>query len=249
MTSTTTAKATKTEAAALEMIDGQPGRAARVGARSNPAKAVVSQSTAKALESKGLARVYGDGKWITTSLEGEEPKASAQPKTKAAAKAGKSGTQQIEETITKAVAKGKAAGTKAAKGKDDTPAKPKVNGRKAKADASPYSTAPVGGLVKRHGKSRRTGSMTRVVDLLHPKAPRKIEGAGRYMVECETHDAREFVPDMTAAKPLQARTDQFCKPCAKAVADREAAETAKADAKADKAKGSTTTKAKQDDAA
>lgn len=112
---------------------------------------------------------------------------------------------------------------------------PKVNGRKAAAEKSPYSTAPVAGYVKREGKSRRTGTMTRVVDLLHPKAEHKIEGDGRYRIECITHGTHQTTPDMTLAKPLQARTDQFCQKCAQAVKDREAGAAAQDAAKTGKA--------------
>lgn len=110
-------------------------------------------------------------------------------------------------------------------------AKAKVNGRKAAADKSPYSTAPVAGYVKREGKSRRTGTMTRVIDLLHPKTEHKIDGDGRYRIECLTHGTHATTPDMTAAKPLQARTDEFCPKCVQAVKDREAGTAAQDAAK------------------
>jgi len=208
---------TKAHKAALEMIDAQPGRAAKVAPRGNLAKGIVSQAVADRLVAAGEAEFHGDGKWINTGKKhtakaptGDKPTPGG--KTEAEAK-------DLADKI-------RAANDANANGRKATGDKPKVNGRKAAAEKSPYSTAGVAGRIKRHGKSRRTGTMTEIEDLLHKDSATKgkVEGSGRYAVRCLTHNTEDRVPDMTTAKPLQARTDQFCPQC-KALVDKGAKHT------------------------
>lgn len=221
----TATKAPKVVQETVALLEALPDNAAKVLARGNHAKGVVSKAAADKTVAAGMAVIGDDGRLTLTTgtpvtqdspgvpdgpapdpweyPEGEGPEDRAD--------------QADQATPTQSEEPAKA-----------TPAK--VNGRKAKADASPYSTAPVTGFQKRHGKSRRTGSETEIVDLLHAKGKDRDAKAhaalvaktakGRYRVECITHSKHRDVPDMTTAKPLQARTDEFCTKCARAVAEK-----------------------------
>jgi hypothetical protein len=196
----------------------------------------VAKTVAQRLVEDGKVRVLSDSR-ITTVLEtgkAQSKAAKAREEYDKRVAAQTEATQgdveattpkpgdRILDAIDRVAAEKKAA-------KKTTPA---VNGRKAKADRMPYSSATPTGSIKRHGKSRRTGTETQIVDLLAkngPEAaakamgqdkPMALVGSGRYAVQCITHKQTKTVPDMTEGKPLQARTDQFCKQCAKAVAEK-----------------------------
>lgn len=214
----------KADSEALAMIANLPDQAAKVASRGNATRGVVSKAVAQRLLDEGKVRVITGGR-ITTNLDaadqgdGEDQPAQEPPKKTAAElfDEREAKTKQI-----KAENKAKTAGTK-------------VNGRKAAADKLPYSSSKPNGHTKRHGKSRRTGTETAIVDLLHKDGPKvaakfmgetepmPLVGAGRFAVICVTHKRAKCVPDMTEAKPLQARTDQFDKQCAKVVAEKDAA--------------------------
>lgn len=200
--------------AALDLIKALPDQAAKVATRANASKGVVSRKVADNLVMARKAHYAADGR-ITLGdpapaddfqeyPEGEgKPAESDDPQTREA--------QQVED---------QADYDDAVRDQEPTPAAEepvKVNGRKAQAEKSPYSTATPTNRIKRQGKSRRTGTMTEIEDGLAKGSTFKVEGAGRYAVRCTTHNAETFVPDMTTAKPLQARTDQFCGACALAL--------------------------------
>lgn len=142
--------------------------------------------------------------WYPTTSTPRGPKAGKDPRDADAKAADEAKHKALREAQDKATAK--AAEAKPAKA-------PKVNGRKAAAEKSPYSTAPVAGRIKRQGKSRVTGVQTQIEDGLHKDATFKIKGSGRYRVSCLDHKAHRDVPGMTQAKPLQSRTYLFCKKC------------------------------------
>lgn len=180
----------KTEYAALDLLRSMPDETAKVASRANANRGIISRVVADRLVKAEQAQYLQDDPHRITTWGVQEDDTPARPEP----------VPDPEET------------------EDEPTAPTKPNGRRAKADASPYSTAPVAGYVKREcKKSRRTGAHTRVVDLLHPKREHDLEGSGRYEVQCLTHQAAKAVPDMTEAKPLQARTDQFCDGCAQAV--------------------------------
>jgi hypothetical protein len=221
----------KANAKALELIDSLPDRTAKVGARGNADKGVIAKNIAQRLIETGKVRVVTGGR-ITTDLEprdkgtGDQPvvpdggDGEMTPEAKAEyAKRVANQPGNLHDKIEAATSKIKA---------DKKAAAPKVNGRKAKADASPYSTSTPTGKVKRHGKSRRTGTMTQIVDLLAKGGPEEagkvmgqptydLVGSGRFAVQCIDHKQTMAVPNMTEGKPLQARTDQFCQECRKIV--------------------------------
>lgn len=204
------------QAKALDLIANLPGHKGKVAQRGNAAKGVLSRSMAESLANIGLATLGDNGRTITlaeaTPADPEVVIHYPAGKTPAEATIDQDDAPEVDTPVAEPEA-------------DKAPAKtkPKTNGRKAAAEKSPYSTAPVAGYVKREGKSRRTGTQTRIVDLLHPKAEHPLKGSGRYRIECVTHKAHTEVPDMTAAKPIQARTDQFCKKCATALAEGDTA--------------------------
>lgn len=207
----------KADSDALAMIENLPDRAAKVAARGNATRGVVSKAVAQRLLDEGKVRVITGGR-ITTNLDATDQGDGEEPARTAA--------EIFDEREAK---------TKAIKAENKAKAAPKVNGRKAAADKLPYSSSKPNGHTKRHGKSRRTGTETAIVDLLHKDGPKvagqylgkdiTLQGSGRFAVICVTHKQVKCVPDMTEAKPLQARTDQFDKQCAKVVAAREAAAT------------------------
>lgn len=185
----------------VALVAALPDRAAKVAGRANAAKGVISQAQADRLVGAGLGVIGEDGRLHLAEVkDGASTPAAETPEDRA--------DQAVAAT---------------------PPAK--VNGRKAAAEKSPYSTAPVTNFIKRHGKSRRTGSETQILDLLHRngadvdvKAHTNLvakKAPGRYRVECITHKKHKDVPDMTEAKPLQARTDTFCPKCKAAVEGKE----------------------------
>lgn len=221
----------KADKAALDMIDSLPDHTAKVAARGNLGKGVVAKAVADRLIRDGKVRVVTGGR-ITTDLNGGDKGTGEQVQLLA----GKNPNPPEGETLAEAIERGtkeqKAHSAKVAadlNGKREA----KTNGRKAKAERLPYSSSTPTNTVKRHGKSRRTGTETQIVDLLTANGPKTaseamgkditLVGSGRFDVECLTHKTHKAVPDMTEAKPLQARTDQFCKQCAKAVADKDKA--------------------------
>jgi hypothetical protein len=196
-----TAALGKIEFAALDLLRALP-EGAKVRARANAAKGIISKPVADRLVSAGKAHWAVEGDVIAHGAAAEDAPVAPPVEPKAL-----TGQDLLD-------AQEKVAAEKAAAKKTSAP---KVNGRKAAAEKSPYSTAPVAGRIKRHGKSRRTKTMTEIEDLLHKDASEPLKGSGRYMVRCLDHKTGKAVPDMTTAKPLQARTDEFCPKCRKAV--------------------------------
>lgn len=202
--------------AALDLIRALPDQAAKVAARGNASKGVVSRNIADNLVMAGKAHYAADGRIAAGTAEVRDP----------------DGTRPIDPAweypqpeggvIDVPADQGEATGDALvanAEAQTEEPKTEKVNGRKAAAEKSPYSTATPTNRIKRHGKSRRTGTMTEIEDGLAKGSTFKVEGSGRYAVRCLTHTAETFVPDMTTAKPLQARTDEFCQKCATLVKD------------------------------
>jgi hypothetical protein len=200
----------KADFAALDLIKALPDQAAKVAARANAGKGIVSRKIADNLVMAEKAHYGADGRvYLGQPEEWEYPEGEGDHHLGQAIEAGDPPTSEPDTT------------TPEEDPQEPTPQPEKVNGRKAKADASPYSTATPTNRIKRHGKSRRTGTMTEIEDGLAKGSTFKVKGSGRYAVRCLTHKAETTVPDMTTAKPLQARTDQFCPKCADLVAKGE----------------------------
>jgi hypothetical protein len=235
MTENNTGALGKHEFAALDLMISLPGRTAKVAKRGNAGRGIVSEAIADRLVAAGKA-VRVD----RTIVHPDEFSGDDQPvEDRIAEKSGRELVASQEGDVDQDPITEPTPEPAAPEPEVTTPEEPptehevpdqapKVNGRKAKAEASPYSTAPVSGIIKRHGKSRRTGTVTEIEDLLHPKSSTKgqVEGSGRYRVKCLDHDKHSDVPDMTTAKPLQARTDQFCGKCRKAVEAKPTDQTA-----------------------
>jgi hypothetical protein len=201
---TYTAQQAKARKAALDLLESLPDKAAKVQARGNAGKGIIATKVADDLVMNNQAHYGADHRlYIGVPSDWEYPEGEG------TAHLGEPEGGVIDVNTDQAEATGDALVADAV---NNDPA-PKTNGRKAKAEASPYSTATPTNRIKRHGKSRRTGTMTEIEDGLAKGSTFKVEGSGRYAVRCLTHKAETFVPDMTTAKPLQARTDQFCQKC------------------------------------
>lgn len=207
---TYTAQQAKARKAALDLLDTLPDKAAKVQARGNAAKGIISTKVADDLVMNNQAH-YGPDKrlWMGVpsdyAAEGGDGWEYPGPE-------GVKADEVVPDEVTSPEADPQEPTPDAPEvpATNNDPAPAKVNGRKAKAEASPYSTATPTNRIKRSGKSRRTGTMTEIEDGLAKGATFKVVGSGRYAVRCLTHKAETFVPDMTTAKPLQARTDEFC---------------------------------------
>lgn len=207
----TTAHLDRHDYAALDLIKALPDQAAKVATRANAGKGIVSRKVADNLVMAEKAHYAADGRvrlGVPSDWEYAEPEGlTPEQQEMNAAPVVEPDTSEPDTT------------TPEADPQEPTPEPEKVNGRKAKADALPYSSSTPTNRIKRHGKSRRTGTMTEIEDGLAKGSTFKVEGSGRFAVRCLTHTAETFVPDMTTAKPLQARTDEFCQEC-KALTDK-----------------------------